>query len=206
MKTKEVIAIALGLVIVIAILFLTKGISFPKIRAVATESLDTEAVKDNAKAGDAQEAERLTLHIANLHAAYQRADANNKPKALTSLGNAAKQRKAHLIALAEENPQEFLKIVLPKNIRDELPQELKDDIESEINFEGSLEVYHEDDFERQETRFFYYINAKNERFSLHSPKPFPQLLSGKIVKVSGQKITNKIVISSFDEHNFKVIS
>ena len=151
------------------------------------------------------EGKRLTLKAAKDHAAYNRADVQEKPQALAALQDTIRQRKAYMSVLAESNPQEFLKLVLPQEIRNTMPAELSDDIESEVILEGTLQILHEDYFEEKKSKLFHYLDSKDGRLLLSSPKQFPRALGGIRAKISGLKLGETIVLPTTEKNNFELL-
>ena len=108
----------------------------------------------------------------------------------------SKQRKEKLLSVIEKRPDLILQYRISKDIRDKLPPSVRDNIEEEIDLTGSLEVLHEDDFENQKSREFYFLKLQNQRLSLHTADPFSPPLSGSKVRVTGVKLDDKIAFTT----------
>ena len=198
-KKSLIISLAIFLVLFAALPIIVWQVQKPQeIRSRAQTSQDSVP-------SAIDEGKRLTLKSAKDHAVYQRADVQEKPQALAALKDTIRQRKAYMSALAESNPQEFLMLVLPQEIRSTIPAELSGDIESEVTLEGTLKILHEDYFEEEKSKLFHYLESGDGRFLLTSPKQFPSRLGGIKVKVSGVKLGETLVLPTTEKNNFELL-
>jgi len=198
-----------GVVIVLALIgaFVIYYASDYRSRNTSLSTASLQGISRDSQGGidDVQEGKRLTLEAVKAHAAYRQAGVQKKPQALAILQNTLGRRKAHMSVLAETNPQEFLKMVLPREIRNTMPTGLSDEIESEVTLEGTLQILHEDYFEPQKSKLFHYLDSRDGRFLLSSPKQFPRATGGIAARISGFKLGQSIVLPTTEKENFELL-
>lgn len=117
---------------------------------------------------------------------------------LQKLKEIAQRRKEIMLKTAEEDPELFLKYILPEKIKDSFPKEMQEFIEEEKEVRGELTVYHLDDFQGGKSKYKYKLKEERtgNKYELHFAKPPGGLLSESQVVVKGVSIDSKLVIDS----------
>jgi len=77
----------------------------------------------------------------------------------------------------------------------------------EQTFQGTLSVFHVDDFENPEnSKFYYFLQSEGKNYRLISQDEFPHLISGAQVEVRGKLIDNKIFVEDINQDSFEVLN
>jgi hypothetical protein len=122
------------------------------------------------------------------------------------LTNIARERKQKLVVLAEKDPQEALRNFYSKEIKASLPTSIQADLESEVSVEGEVEVSHSDEFASAESKFYFDLTQTDgKKLALHFGKREPRIGSGTLVRVTGTKIGDKVVVEDGQSIGFEVL-
>lgn len=125
---------------------------------------------------------------------YQKADAHERTAKLNRLFAAAKKREARMATLMERNTKKFLKLALPKKLRDAMPATVKPQVEEETEAEGRVEVLHEDYVNWSQYR--YVLQAADGELAVHFAADAPELQTGARVKIKGVKLKKAMAVGS----------
>ncbi len=152
----------------------------------------------NTPSGDSALAQSLTVQLGGLLNARKLQGTGAVPDA--ELSALIARRKQAMLELARTNPSAFLASVLPEEKRQLVPQSLQSNVEQSGSLEGTLEVFHSDDFEHPEnSRFYYFLNATggspSGRVALKSTIPKTERIElypvGGFSAISGTKVRFK---------------
>lgn len=138
-------------------------------------------------------AEALTETLAELGAAYDRAEPAGRDRALADLVEIATRRHAALAALMRDDPRAVLQVALPEAVRGAMPPEVQGLLERRVDVEGDLEVMVED-YRDGTARLRHSLSAHGERLTLHFAGEAPGLHSGTPVHVSGVQIDDGMAV------------
>lgn len=153
-----------------------------------------------------------TIKILSLKNEYNLANDAQKSDALNKLKKAVEDRKVSMLVLAKENPTEFIKLSLSKEVKDKFPKEVQALIEEQESLEGIFKVLHTDDFDNKTTNNFYYINQEPDI------KKDPKLISiyfttedltlpiNSKVKLTGVRLDDVLVVNSLDKDSSRVLA
>ncbi len=133
------------------------------------------------------------------HELYQQ---YQRPTDLETLRALAKERRAHMEKLIEEDPQAFLDQAFSEDIRKKIPPEISEDIEALVTTEGMLEVYIEDYFDENppRSRTLYQLrDRQGKRWNLHFVRPRHDFISGIYLNVQGTGIGQHIAIDNEED-------
>lgn len=126
------------------------------------------------------------------------ASENEKSDKLSQLTQLIQTRKEKFKKLMEENPQEALELSIPQEVHDKLPEWVKKDVETTVELEGTLEIAHFDDFEKETSiqHFFLKEEGANNLTRLHFPKEKPEINPDIKLKVQGVKLDDQMVVET----------
>jgi hypothetical protein len=125
---------------------------------------------------------------------FQKAEPVDRPKALARLEKAAKQRLPRMLRLMEDNPGQFLKTALPRELRDSMPASVQANVEYETEIEGVAYVLHED--KRDGSRYLYFLQGTEGDIAVHFAEKAPVLQTGSRVKVKGVKLNKALAVGA----------
>ncbi|MDO8552194.1 MAG: peptidoglycan-binding protein [bacterium] len=109
----------------------------------------------------------------------------------------AKHRGQLMKQLAEDNPEAFLRNVMPESQRSKFSTEVKNEIEQKVALTGKVEVVHLDDFTNHEnSKFNYFLQSGGSRISLKVAGNTPAMLSGSSVRANGYKLGQTLVVAA----------
>ncbi|OGE02630.1 hypothetical protein A2196_00100, partial [Candidatus Curtissbacteria bacterium RIFOXYA1_FULL_41_14] len=140
------------------------------------------------------------LLLAKAHRSAQPAD---KPHMFDVMVKLAKTRQDSLSSLIEKEPQEFLKVSYPAQIRELFPQEVKANLEERVSLEGELSTLTVDSLEPQEGKTLYFLNTGKARYSIYPTSPLPEVSSDQRVKITGVKLGDKIALNTSEKESFQ---
>jgi len=139
--------------------------------------------------------ESITLKLLDLNARHLSGTQSKNAQLLSELQTVAATRQQLLVALAESNPGEILRVALPANVRETFPASVQTFLEQQVDAEGVLEVAVED--RKQESRLHFSLQSGGERLTLNfATNPPVQLLTGSRVRVHGVRVGNELALSS----------
>jgi len=103
-----------------------------------------------------------------------------------------------MLEILEGRPDLFLLHALPLAARGSFPTQVQAYLEDHVEYEGTLTVTREDDFERSQTKTSYSFASEGRHFTLHFAKNPPALLTGSKIKVRGVHLDSQIVLALGD--------
>ncbi|MGE0404754.1 MAG: NEW3 domain-containing protein [Candidatus Korobacteraceae bacterium] len=107
----------------------------------------------------------------------------------------ARRRQALLLRLAQDSPQDALRLTLPPNAMAQLPASARTFLETDADEQGELEVLVEDYPDAHRTRFF--LRTLRERLELRfGAQPPRHLLTGARLRAQGRRVDQTLLISS----------
>lgn len=107
------------------------------------------------------------------------------------------ERKEALSNLIEKDPALALQNAVLKDYRSRIPIAMRSYVESDFLDEGRAEVVHIDNFEKDISRYDYFLGSKENRKALYFSNNQPRMLSGAQVNVRGVELDNKVAVSNF---------
>ena len=162
-------------------------------RSPAVKPVAEPAVAPSAPAATA--ARDLTLRLIHAHGRHAGAAPGDKASLLAEVVSIAQARHDELVALAESDPAEFLRVELPAAKRAEFPPQAQAFLEQTSDESGDLEVLHVDNVAPGTDAYLYFLNTAKGRLSLHFADNAPTLQTGAKVRVHGSKIDNAMVLA-----------
>jgi hypothetical protein len=144
--------------------------------------------------GPPPSAEDLTNSLLALSLKYQAAGPADRSGLLGELQSVAAARRERLVALIETDPAAALRFAIPAGIRAGLPLAVQADVEEQIEIEGTLLVFHED--RDGGSRYLYFLESGDRRYSLHFATDQPALLTGLRVRVKGLRVGGALILAS----------
>lgn len=77
----------------------------------------------------------------------------------------------------------------------------------QTSIQGTLEVFHSDDFQYPKNlKFIFYLRSENRRYELKTKKQFPLARSGALVKVLGRIDADKFILNDTLSNSFQVLA
>ena len=141
------------------------------------------------------DAEAMTMALAGLNNAYQKAAPSARSRALQRLLDTAAERQALLMELIEDDPGAVLRTAVPARIRNGMPAEVRAFVEQHVDLEGELEVKYED-YADGSHRLRHFLDNGGDRISLHFKAQPPGLLSGTPAQVRGVLLDGTMAVES----------
>jgi len=141
-----------------------------------------------------QSLHQSTQEMLALFQQAQTADPAARRMLLTQLRLLASTRRALLLELMLQDPNQALQIALPDQILSSLPVELQAYFEQQVELEGELEVLYEEN--ETESRLRHFLKTDNKRIELHfSNSAVPDILSGSVVRVRGVRVEDHLAVN-----------
>lgn len=128
-----------------------------------------------------------------------------KPSLIAELRKVLQNRRKVLEALIEKDPVTALLSFFPPTVISKLPPEVQGEAEQPVTIEGTIEVFHTDDFQNRVASYQYFLKRGNTRLEFH-PAGAPLLVSsGAKVRVDGFKLGNQVVAPIAD-NTFRILA
>jgi len=170
---------------------------------VKTAPTDNELVSAMSK--------NLTEQLISDAIAYRNSDAQNREATRVTMNATAAKRRSYVETLMRDNPDEFLRIAISSDIKQELLQDVTG-VESIVTLEGKLEI---NVFDREENnmlialpRQLFIVSSSGATKGLYLPTPSISVDYGAndTVKVIGYELDDIVVPNTIaDPNNFIVI-
>ena len=156
-----------------------------------TESPDrfVDEVLENkrSKSANIAEAETLTLDLYGLINRYNSEKSEDREETISQIKAVAKERKAHMLLIAELSPDDFLRLEIPRDLRSQLPRDARADIEDWVTKNGTISHFSVHNFEE----FGEYISV----VALRTSEGSFLLLSSKIGELSLKSFVSNTDVS-----------
>ena len=136
----------------------------------------------------------LTQSLVALDAQYRAAGPARRAQLVSHLLSVAATRQQVLLSLVESDPGEVLRVALPANLRAGMASSIQSHLEKEVDLDGVLEVLHED--HANGSRYFYFLETRTERLSLHFATDPPGLPARSHVRVRGVRVGQMLALAS----------
>ena len=161
---------------------------------VAPSRAEARADERPVAARESALARTLTLELLRQADAHGRAGPGQKAASSQALVAAARERQAHLLALAADDPAEVLRVAVPAAVRGRLPGEVRELVEEAVEAEGELEVIHVDHVDSADDFYVHTLATAKGRYTLHFADVTPDAATGAHAKVRGVRLGESIVV------------
>ncbi len=157
------------------------------------------------KEDNAREAVEITIKLLKDARRFKDTRSSQELQALKAL---VLKRKEHLLSLLITNPEEALKVLFTKKVKESLPHEIQDDIEEETTIEGTFEIIHFDDFPNNKSTDTYFLKeGSGKRITLRFAQNYDiPLLPRAKVKVKGFRIDDEMIVVHSSGSDVQILS
>lgn len=144
-----------------------------------------------------QNARGLTLSLLNAANQYNSAAPSARGLLLANLLNVAKARRDELLLIAQADPAEFMRVILPAELLAGMPPQAMPFLEQSATVSGSLEVFHVDHVNPADDYYEHVLTTTtNTVYRVHFAATAPDLQTGMRVSVRGIRLDNHIVVAA----------